>query len=81
MDTPCGGAYGGRMSDVPADEGPEPGGTENARDFLADALSPVVDPDYDSRASAQADEHQADEQQPEADQTEAEQTKADRPKD
>ena len=66
MDTPGGGAYGGRMSDVPAYEGPEPGGTESARDFLADALSPVVDPDYDSRASAQADEHQADEHQTEA---------------
>lgn len=47
------------MSDIPADEGPEPEETENPREFLADALSPVVDPDYDSRASAQTDDHSA----------------------
>lgn len=48
-----------RGSDIPADEGPESDENEKPRDFLADALSPVVDPDYDSRASAQADDHRA----------------------
>ncbi|WP_211878921.1 hypothetical protein [Pseudarthrobacter albicanus] len=52
------------MSDVPADEGPESDGDENPRDFLADALSPVVDPDYDSRASAQTGDHRAGEDDP-----------------
>ena len=47
------------MSDLPAEEGPEPEENEDPREFLADALSPVVDPDYDSRASAQTDDHRA----------------------
>jgi hypothetical protein len=52
------------MSDVPADEGPEPDENENPREFLADALSPVVDPDYDARASAQNEDHRAGENGP-----------------
>jgi hypothetical protein len=52
------------MSDVPADEGPESDENENPREFLADALSPVVDPDYDARASAQTEDHRADEHDP-----------------
>jgi hypothetical protein len=52
------------MSDVPADEGPESDSNENARDFLADALSPVVDPDYDSRAAAQTEDHATGENAP-----------------
>jgi hypothetical protein len=59
VDTPFGEAYGGPMSDIPADEGPEPEENENPREFLADALSPVVDPDYDSRASARTGDHGA----------------------
>jgi hypothetical protein len=34
------------MSDIPADKGPAPDDDESARGFLADALSPVVDPDF-----------------------------------
>ena len=64
VDTPFGEAYGGRMSDVPADEGPESDENENPREFLADALSPVVDPDYDARASAQNEDHRAGENDP-----------------
>jgi hypothetical protein len=44
------------MSDVPTDEGPDPDSNENARDFFADALSPVIDPDYDARAAAQTED-------------------------
>lgn len=52
------------MSDVPADEGPQSEGNENVRDFLADALSPVADPEYDSAASAQPEDHRAGENDP-----------------
>ncbi|MBT2531272.1 hypothetical protein J7E83_03850 [Arthrobacter sp. ISL-48] len=36
------------MSDNPADDGPEVPDEESPRGFLADALSPVVDPDVEA---------------------------------
>lgn len=52
------------MSDIPADEGPEPDENEGARERLADAFSPVIDPDDDSRASAPDDDDRAGEHDP-----------------
>jgi hypothetical protein len=44
------------MSDVPADDGPEVPDEETPREFLADALSPVVDPDVEAdRPSAEGE--------------------------
>jgi hypothetical protein len=40
------------MSDTPADEGPADDPTESVPDLLADELSPVVHPDYDSGSRA-----------------------------
>ncbi len=42
------------MSDSPKDEGPDTGRPESVPDLLADALSPVVDPDHDSGSGAVA---------------------------
>jgi hypothetical protein len=50
------------MSDIPMDEGPEADQTESVPELLADALSPVVHPDFDSgsRAGSGSDDSNAD---------------------
>lgn len=54
-------SYGGRMSDIPADDRPAPENEESPQETLADVLSPVVDPEFvpsgESAAEPRPNEH------------------------